>query len=58
LRRVLAGDLTQDAASLAHGDRFELRVELWPFALLTERCWQLRGNVTIDDGPEWRWPSG
>ena len=49
-RAVLAGDITTDASSLAHGDLLDLRVELWPYAPLAERCWQLRENVTIYDG--------
>jgi predicted nucleic acid-binding protein len=49
-RAALAGDITADSASLAHGDLIELRVELWPYAPLAERCWQLRQNVTTYDG--------
>jgi predicted nucleic acid-binding protein len=49
-RATLAGDITQDVASLAHADLLDLRVELWPYALLAERCWELRDNVTIYDG--------
>jgi predicted nucleic acid-binding protein len=29
-RAALAGDITADSASLAHGDVLDLRVELWP----------------------------
>lgn len=49
-RAALAGDITADTASLAHGDVLDLRVELWPYAPLAERCWQLRENVTTYDG--------
>lgn len=49
-RAALAGDITADAATLAHGDLLDLRVELWPYAHLAERCWQLRDNVTVYDG--------
>lgn len=49
-RAVLAGDITTDSGSLAHGDLLDLRVELWPYAPLAERCWQLRDNVTTYDG--------
>jgi predicted nucleic acid-binding protein len=48
-RAALAGDITHDVASLAHADLLDLRVELWPYALLAERCWELRDNVTIHD---------
>jgi predicted nucleic acid-binding protein len=50
LRRAsLAGDITPDTAALAHGDLLALRVDLFPYAPLAERCWQLRENVTIYD---------
>ncbi len=50
LRRAgLAGDITADAATLAHADLLELRVDLWPYAPLAERCWTLRDNVTVYD---------
>ena len=50
LRRAsLAGDITSDTAALAHGDQLALRVELFPYAPLSERCWQLRENVTAHD---------
>jgi predicted nucleic acid-binding protein len=49
-RAALAGDITADSASLAHGDLLDLRVALWPYAPLAERCWQLRENVTTYDG--------
>lgn len=49
-RAALTGDITADAASLAHGDLLDLRIDLWPYAPLAERCWQLRANVTIYDG--------
>jgi predicted nucleic acid-binding protein len=31
-RAALAGDISADSASLAHGDLLVLRVELWPYA--------------------------
>jgi predicted nucleic acid-binding protein len=49
-RAALAGDITADTASLAHGDLLDLRIELWPYAPVAERCWQLRDNVTTYDG--------
>ena len=49
-RATLAGDITHDVASLAHADLLDLRVELWPYALLAERCWELRDDVTVYDG--------
>lgn len=50
LRRAsLAGDLSADSAALAHADLLELRVELFPYAPLADRCWQLRDTVTTYD---------
>lgn len=50
LRRAsLAGDVTADSAAVAHGDLLALRMELFPYAPLAERCWQLRENVTTYD---------
>ena len=49
-RATLCGDITHDVASLVHADLLDLRVELWPYALLAERCWELRDNVMICDG--------
>ena len=51
-RAALAGDITADAASLAHDGLLDLRVELWPYAPLADRSWELRGNVTVCDGTE------
>jgi predicted nucleic acid-binding protein len=48
-RAVLAGDLSPDSASLAHADLLALRVELFPYAPLADRCWELRDNVTTYD---------
>jgi predicted nucleic acid-binding protein len=48
-RATLAGDLATDAAALAHGDLLALRLELFPYAPLAERCWQLREYVTTYD---------
>ncbi len=50
LRRAsLAGDITNDAASLAHTDLLELRVSLFPYEPLAPRVWELRGTVTAYD---------
>jgi predicted nucleic acid-binding protein len=49
-RAALAGDISADSASLAHADLLDLRVELWPYAPLAARSWQLRDNVTTYDG--------
>jgi predicted nucleic acid-binding protein len=45
----LAGDISADAAALAHADLLALRVELFPYAPFAERVWELRPNVTPYD---------
>jgi len=49
-RAALAGDLSDDVASLAHADLGALVVGLFPYDLLAERIWELRGAVTTYDG--------
>jgi predicted nucleic acid-binding protein len=49
-RAVHSGGLSNDAASLAHGDLLALPVELFPYHLLADRIWELRPNVTCYDG--------
>ncbi len=49
-RAALAGDISADAASLAHADLVDLRVEVFPYQLCAARVWELRGNVTCYDG--------
>jgi predicted nucleic acid-binding protein len=46
---ALLGEISEDAASLAHGDLLELRVELFPYEPFAERVWELRQNVTAYD---------
>jgi predicted nucleic acid-binding protein len=49
-RAALAGDISADAASLAHSDLLDLRVELFPYQPCAVRVWELRENVTCYDG--------
>lgn len=51
LRRLSArrGPLSADAASLAHADLLELRIELFPYAPFGARVWALRGALTAYD---------
>ena len=50
LRRAsLAGDISADAAGLAHGDLTDLRVDLFAFDPLADRIWALRSNLTSYD---------
>lgn len=49
-RAALAGDMSDDIASLAHADLLAIGAELFPYDLLAERIWELRGAVTAHDG--------
>jgi predicted nucleic acid-binding protein len=50
LRRAAAvGGISADAASMAHADLLELRVEFFPYAPFASRAWELRENVTCYD---------
>jgi predicted nucleic acid-binding protein len=50
LRRAsIAGDISADAASMAHADLLELRVELFGYEPFALRAWGLRENLTAYD---------
>ena len=49
-RAALAGDVSDDIAGLAHADLLALAVELFPYDVLADRIWELRGAVTAYDG--------
>jgi predicted nucleic acid-binding protein len=49
-RAVLAGELGDDSATLAHADLLVLPVELFPYEPLAARVWALRSTVTSYDG--------
>ncbi len=48
-RAALAGDVSRDAAALAHADLLDLRVELFPYAPFAHRVWELWPNLTAYD---------
>lgn len=48
-RSADAGEISVDAASLAHGDLLSLRVELFPYEPFASRVWELRQNLTAYD---------
>ena len=51
LRRAAAtGAISSDTASLAHADLGALHVELFPYAGVGDRVWDLRETVTCYDG--------
>jgi predicted nucleic acid-binding protein len=49
-RAVLARQISEDTAALAHADLVQLRVELFPYELVAARVWELRATVTASDG--------
>ena len=48
-RAVDASEITDDVASLAHGDLTDLRIELFPYELVAPRIWELRHNLSAYD---------
>ena len=50
LRRAAArGEISADAAALAHADLLALRVDLFPYEPFASRVWELRENLTAYD---------
>lgn len=50
LRRAsIAGQISEDAASLAHAELLELRVHLFPYEPFAGRVWELRSNFSAYD---------
>ncbi len=48
-RSVLAGEVSADAATLAHNDLLDLRVDLFGYEAFAPRVWELGENVTCYD---------
>ncbi len=48
-RSVLGGEVSGDTASLAHADLQDIRVDLFPYAPVASRAWELRDNLTLYD---------
>lgn len=48
-RQELSKVLDRTQAALAHADLLSLPLQLWPYAPLAERAWQLRHNFTVYD---------
>jgi predicted nucleic acid-binding protein len=48
-RQVLAGVMDATAATLAHADLLALPVDLYPYAGLADRTWQMRQNLSCYD---------
>lgn len=48
-RAAIAGQITDDVASLAYQDMLAVSIELVPFGVVADRTWELRANVTVYD---------
>src|SRR4249920_2941895 len=48
-RSVSAKQLSEDTAALAHADLLALRIELFPYEVVSARVWELRSTVTAYD---------
>lgn len=48
-RAARRGDLSADAAALAHADLLALPIDLYPYGPFAERAWELRGSLTSYD---------
>jgi predicted nucleic acid-binding protein len=48
-RLELSGSVSADQAAQAHADLLDLRVDLWPYDVLSTRTWQLRANLSSYD---------
>lgn len=48
-RAALTGQISADAATLAHADLQSLRIDLFPYEPFADRIWELRANVTAYD---------
>jgi predicted nucleic acid-binding protein len=49
-RAAAAGQISADAAALAHADLLSLRVELFAYEPFATRVWELRESVTAYNG--------
>ena len=48
-RAAARGQISADAASLAHADLLDLRIELFPYPPFAARAWELRDTITSYD---------
>lgn len=48
-RAVNSGEISDDVASIAHGDLLDLRVELVSYEIVAARAWELRHNLNSYD---------
>jgi predicted nucleic acid-binding protein len=45
-RQELAGMISPDQAAQAHTDLLDLAINYWPYAVLAQRIWELRENLS------------
>ena len=48
-RSAQGGEVSADSASMAHTDLQDLRIDLFPYAAVAPRAWELRENLTLYD---------
>lgn len=48
-RQAASGFIDVSAATLAHADLVSLPIDLFPYAVVAERAWQLCANLTVYD---------
>jgi predicted nucleic acid-binding protein len=48
-RAAAAGEISADAAAMAHSDLLDMRVEFFPYGPFAPRVWELRDNLTSYD---------
>lgn len=49
-RAAMRGEISADAAALAHADLLALPVDLFPYEPFAPRVWELRENISAYDG--------
>jgi predicted nucleic acid-binding protein len=48
-RALLAGDVSEEVASISHGELLAWRVDLFPYEPFADRIWELRSNLSAYD---------
>ena len=48
-RAARPGHISDDVATMAHRDLMQLPIEFFPYELVADRAWSLRGNATSYD---------
>ena len=48
-RSAQGGEVSPDTASMAHTDLQDLGIDLFPYATVAPRAWELRENLTLYD---------